>query len=166
MDINLPKFGFGGRKGSSKKKKKDKKKKDKDSSDSDSDSDDEHKHKKGDLKFGIDGDVSMPSAEGKVTTPEIDANLSSPDADVDGKGRGGLDFNIPKFGFGGHKGSKKEKKKDKKKKDKDSSDSDSDSDDEHKKGGMKFGIGAKLDHDGKVNVPNVDGNLDGNIGAG
>merc|ERR1711964_714374 len=193
-DFSLPKFGFGGHKGSKKKKKKDK-----NHSDSESDSDDEHKHKKADLEFRIDGGIDkdfnvktpkvdvdndidlksevvggsidtpnvdletsdanldidadtklkghikMPKfgfggkgkrstsgadidVDGNVTVPsvdtgadapttEIDANVEVPSAEVHEKGKGGTDFSLPKFGFGGHKGSKK-KKKDKKKKDK------------------------------------------------
>merc|ERR1711881_456594 len=89
--MKMPKFGFGG------------------------------KGNKTDGDIDFDGNVSLPSNEGKhhdgeikVTTPEIKTSVDTPNVDADGKGSGGIDLNMPKFGFGGHKGSKK-KKKDKKK---------------------------------------------------
>merc|ERR1711881_799049 len=135
--MKMPKFGFGG------------------------------KGNKTDADIDFDGNVSLPSNEGKhhdgeikVTTPEIKTSVDTPNVDADGKGSGGIDFNMPKFGFGGHKGSKK-KKKDKKKKDKHASDSDSDSDDEHKhkKCGLQTGIDGGVKHEVKVDKTDVDVNV-------
>merc|ERR1711964_872451 len=254
-DFSLPKFGFGGHKGSKKKKKENK-----NHSDSESDSDDEHKHKKTDLEFGSDiglerdlnfkaprmdtnngidlkaGDVSgaidtpnvdlktpdsnididadvkvknqkggfdinmphikmpkfgfggkgkrstsdadididvnvnAPSVDDIITpTTEIDVNAEVHSAEIHDKGDGRADFNLPKFGFGGHKGSKK-KKKSKKKKDKEHShsESDSDSDDEHKqkKDDLKFGIDGGIDKDFNVKTPKLDVDNDIDLKSG
>merc|ERR1711900_27279 len=99
-------------------------------------------------------------------TTEIDANVEVPSAEVHEKGKGGTDFSLPKFGFGGHKGSKK-KKKDKKKKDKDHSDSESHSDEEHqhKKGGLEFGIDGGLEKDLNIKTLKVDNRNDVNINS-
>merc|ERR1711964_674780 len=139
--IKMPKFGFGGK----------------------------GKRSTSGADIDVDGNVTVPSVDTGADAPttEIDANVEVPSAEVQEKGKGGTDFSLPKFGFGGHKGSKK-KKKDKKKKDKNHSDSDSDSGDEdkHKKADLEFGSDIGFEKDLNFNAPRMDTNNDIDLKAG